>query len=104
LRDYAGGLGGFGGALFVGSGRTVADDLEQYAERAGVDGFNIAYHVTPGSFADVAEYLIPELRKRGRAREAGQSGTLRQQIFGGSALLPDDHPGAAFRRQRIPSI
>jgi FMN-dependent oxidoreductase (nitrilotriacetate monooxygenase family) len=104
LRDYAGGLGGFGGALFVGSGRTVADDLEQYAERAGVDGFNIAYHITPGSFTDVAEYLIPELRKRGRARDAGYPGTLRQQIFGGSALLPDDHPGAAFRRQRIPSI
>ena len=47
----------------------VADDLDAYAERAGVDGFNIAYHVTPGSFADVAEHLIPELRRRGRARE-----------------------------------
>jgi long-chain alkane monooxygenase len=104
LRDYAGGLGGFGGELFVGSGRSVADDLERYADHTGVDGFNIAYHITPGSFADVAEYLIPELRRRGRAREAGHSGTLRQQIFGGSALLPDDHPGAAFRHQRIPSI
>ena len=105
LRDYAGGLGGFGGALFVGSGRTVADDLERYAERAGVDGFNISYHITPGSFVDVAEHLIPELRRRGRAREAGSSETLRQRIFGGaSALLPEDHPGTAFRRQRIPSI
>lgn len=105
LRDYAGGLGGFGGALFVGSGRTVADDLERYAEHTGVDGFNIAYHITPGSFVDVAEYLIPELRRRGRAREAGHSQTLRQRVFGGgSALLPDDHPGTAFRHQRIPSI
>jgi alkanesulfonate monooxygenase SsuD/methylene tetrahydromethanopterin reductase-like flavin-dependent oxidoreductase (luciferase family) len=47
LRDYVGGLGGFGGRLFVGSGRTVADDLESYADSTGVDGFNIAYHVTP---------------------------------------------------------
>ncbi len=65
------GLGGFGGQLFVGSAQTVADELEAYAERSGVDGFNITYHITPGSFADVAEYLIPELRRRGRARESG---------------------------------
>lgn len=97
LRDYAGGLGGFGSSLFVGSAQTVADELEAYAERTGVDGFNIAYHVTPGSFADVAEYLIPELRRRGRAREAGGATTLREKLFGHSALLPDDHPGAGFR-------
>ncbi|SRX82962.1 monooxygenase [Pantoea sp. At-9b] [Mycolicibacterium parafortuitum] len=102
LRDYVGGLGGFGGQLFVGSAQTVADDLEAYAERAGVDGFNIAYHITPGSFADVAEFLIPELRRRGRARPTGEPVSLRQRIFGGSsALLPDDHPAAAFRQKRI---
>ena len=97
LRDYVGQLGGFGGQLFVGSAGTVADDLESYAEATGVDGFNISYHVTPGSFADVADHLIPELRRRGRAREAGATTTLRQRLFGRSALLPDDHPGAGFR-------
>lgn len=105
LRDYVGGLGGFGGELFVGSASTVADALEGYAQHTGVDGFNIVYHVTPGSFADVAEHLIPELRRRGRAREAGGATTLRQRIFGTeSAYLPADHPGAAFRWQKIPSI
>lgn len=105
LRDYVGGLGGFGGQLFVGSAQSVADELDAYAERSGVDGFNIAYHVTPGSFADVAEYLIPELRRRGRARERDGATTLRQRLFAGdSDLLPDDHPGAAFRRKRILSI
>jgi hypothetical protein len=79
----------------------VAADLEAYAERTGVDGFNIAYHVTPGSFADVAHHLIPELRRTGRARETGDPTTLREKLFPhGSALLPDDHPGAAFRRRR----
>jgi alkanesulfonate monooxygenase SsuD/methylene tetrahydromethanopterin reductase-like flavin-dependent oxidoreductase (luciferase family) len=101
LRDYVGGLGGFGGQLFVGSARTVAADLEAYAERTGVDGFNIAYHVTPGSFADVAHHLIPELRRTGRARETGDPTTLRERLFPhGAALLPDDHPGAALRRRR----
>lgn len=98
LRDYVGGLGGFGGPLFVGSAGTVADELEAYAERTGVDGFNIAYHVTPGSFADVAEHLIPELRRRGRARTTDAPTTLRQRLFGSeSAVLPPDHPGARFR-------
>ena len=59
LRDYVGGLGGFGGPLFVGDASTVADGLADFAAETGVDGFNIAYHVTPGSFADVAEYLDP---------------------------------------------
>ena len=105
LRDYVGGLGGFGGQLFVGSAQSVADELDAYAVRTGVDGFNIAYHVTPGSFADVAEYLIPELRRRGRARERDGATTLRQRLFpGGGSLLPDDHPGAVFRRKRILSI
>ena len=99
LRDYVGGLGGFGGQLFVGSARTVADELEAYAVRTGVDGFNIAYHVTPGSFVDVADHLIPELRRRGRASDGDDRVTLRQRLFpGGSAVLPDDHPAAAFRR------
>jgi long-chain alkane monooxygenase len=99
LRDYVGGLGGFGGELFIGSATTVANDLEAYADRAGVDGFNIAYHVTPGSFVDVAEHLIPELRRRGRATAHGEPTTLRQRLFpGGSALLPGDHPGAVYRR------
>lgn len=103
LRDYVGGLGGFGGELFVGSARTVADDLEAYADRVGVDGFNIAYHVTPGSFADVAEHLVPELRRRGRTGQR-EGNTLRERLFGGSALLPGDHPGAQYRRERIAPI
>jgi long-chain alkane monooxygenase len=105
LRDYVGGLGGFGGQLFVGSAATVADELEAYAARTGVDGFNISYHVTPGSFADVADYVMPELRRRGRARDDDAPTTLRQRLFGGdSPRLPDDHPGTQFRRNRILSI
>jgi FMN-dependent oxidoreductase (nitrilotriacetate monooxygenase family) len=101
LRDYVGGLGGFGGQLFVGSAKTVADELEDYAERTSVDGFNVVYHVTPGSFVDVADHLIPELRRRGRALDKGAP-TLRQRLFpGGSAHLPDDHPAAGYRRGNL---
>ncbi|WP_328358167.1 LLM class flavin-dependent oxidoreductase [Mycobacterium sp. NBC_00419] len=103
LRDYVGKLGGFGGPLFVGDPGTVADGLADYADRTGIDGFNVAYHVTPGSFADVAEYLVPELRRRGLVgSDSGE--TLRQRIFpSGSAYLPDNHPGSAYRK-RISAI
>ncbi len=103
LRDYVGKLGGFGGPLFVGDAASVADGLSDFAAQTGVDGFNIAYHVTPGSFADVAEHLIPELRRRGLTAEGG-SETLRQRLFPtGAARLPDAHPGAAHRK-RISAI
>ena len=105
LRDYVGGLGGFGGELFVGSGATVADELESYAERSGVDGFNIAYHVTPGSFRDVADYLIPELRRRGRASEPGDPVTLRQRIFGSRPRTSGRRPSrGSIPEKRISAI
>ena len=111
LRDYVGGLGGFGGQLFVGSAHTVADDLEAYAERAGIDGFNIVYHTTPGSFADVARVSDPRVaatwtgpggRGTDHAAAAGLPGR-----FGAAARRPPRHgvparqPGrGAFRRRR----
>ena len=103
LRDYVGRLGGFGGPLFVGAPGSVADEMAAYAAGTGVDGFNIAYHTTPGSFADVAEHLIPELRRRGLA-SSDNGETLRQRLFpNGTALLPDDHPGSEYRK-RISAI
>lgn len=98
LRDYVGGLNGFGGPAFVGGPGTVADGLEAYAETTGVDGFNLAYVVTPGSYADFAEHVIPELRRRGRVRPRRPGRTLREALTGaGSPLLPADHPAAAHR-------
>jgi hypothetical protein len=47
--------------------------------------------------------LIPELRRRGRTGDSGGT-TLRERIFGKTALLPDEHPASAFRRKRILSI
>lgn len=86
--------------VFVGGPATVADALEQYAEAAGVDGFNVAYAVNPGTFEDFARHLSPELRRRGRIRERpGQPQTLRERLQGaGQRRLRGDHPGARFAR------
>jgi FMN-dependent oxidoreductase (nitrilotriacetate monooxygenase family) len=101
LRDYVDGLSGFGGEVLVGGAATVADELEAYAAKTGVDGFNFVYLVTPGSFDDLAEHLIPELASRGRARERGTPRTIREALFGTGPRLPDDHPGTVFRHGAV---
>ena len=97
------GLGGRG-PVIVGSPATVADELERWAEEADVDGFNIAYAVTPGTFEDFVEHVVPELRQRGRIRESYEGTTLRENLSGaGTQRLGGDHPGAFYRQQAAPA-
>ncbi|KAJ5163874.1 Nitrilotriacetate monooxygenase component A/pristinamycin IIA synthase subunit A [Penicillium coprophilum] len=56
-------------AKVVGSPTTVADELERWVEVSDVDGFNLAHIVNPGTFEDIIEFLLPELRRRGVFRE-----------------------------------
>ncbi|EXJ58767.1 hypothetical protein A1O7_06197 [Cladophialophora yegresii CBS 114405] len=90
-------LGGMN-AKIVGSPTTVADELERWVEIADVDGFNLSHVVNPGSFEDIIEFLLPELRKRGIFREGveKQGLTAREQFFGTASLL-HDHPGSKFK-------
>jgi FMN-dependent oxidoreductase (nitrilotriacetate monooxygenase family) len=98
-RELAGfiGLGGRG-PVVAGSPGEVADELERWTEEADVDGFNLAYVTTPGTFADFARWVVPELRRRGRVPEAAEPGTLRERLgFPGPRLSPP-HPATAYRR------
>ncbi|AWT53006.1 LLM class flavin-dependent oxidoreductase [Mycolicibacterium smegmatis] len=90
------GLGGRGPVL-VGSATEVADELERWVDQADVDGFNLAYVTTPGTFEDFARLVVPELRRRGRVPEPGERVTLRERLGGAGPLLAADHPGAAYR-------
>jgi FMN-dependent oxidoreductase (nitrilotriacetate monooxygenase family) len=83
-------------ANFVtGTPEQVADVLEDWFE-AGVDGFNLTYSVTPGTFADFVDGVVPVLQERGLVQSEYAPGTLREKIFG-HARLPDRHPAAASR-------
>ncbi|OGM40809.1 xenobiotic compound monooxygenase [Aspergillus bombycis] len=89
-------VGGLG-AKVVGSPTTVADELERWVEVSGVDGFNLAHITNPGTFEDIIEYLLPELRRRGRFRNAvAKEGATAREVFIGSRRLPDDHPGSKY--------
>ncbi|GAA0906377.1 LLM class flavin-dependent oxidoreductase [Pseudonocardia zijingensis] len=87
------------GPVVVGSGATVADEMERWVDEAGVDGFNLAYVVTPGTFVDFVEHVVPELRRRGRVQDGYAAATLRENLgTGAGAHLAPDHPGTRYRR------
>ena len=98
VRDIAawGGIGGMGPVL-IGSGDEVAEALESWVAETDVDGFNLAYAITPGTFEDVITYVVPALERRGLYNREYTPGTLRHKLFGRGDLLPDNHRGASFR-------
>jgi FMN-dependent oxidoreductase (nitrilotriacetate monooxygenase family) len=98
VRELAefGGIGGMG-PVIVGSAERVADELQAWVEETDVDGFNLAYAVTPGTFEDVADLLVPELVKRGAYKSQYAKGTLREKLFGRGPLLEAPHPAAGYR-------
>ncbi|QHS24432.1 LLM class flavin-dependent oxidoreductase [Virgibacillus sp. MSP4-1] len=86
------GIGGMG-AFTVGSPEQVADTMEKWVREAGVDGFNIAYAITPGTFKDFVEYVVPILQERGLVQKEYKGETFRDRIFHQGNQLPDHHPG-----------
>ena len=80
------------GPIAVGSPSTVANELERWVAEADVDRFNLAYVTTHGTFEDVADLLVPELRARGiYSQEIPEGLTAREKVYGvGQARLRDD--------------
>ena len=89
-------IGGFG-ARIVGSPEEVADQLQAWVAETDLDGFNLAYAITPGTFEDVVRWVIPELQRRGVYPTEYEPGTLRQKLHGRGDRLPDEHHGAAYK-------
>ncbi|MFP5085078.1 LLM class flavin-dependent oxidoreductase [Acinetobacter pittii] len=89
-------LGG-NGPVLVGSAEAVSDALQQWVEDTDVDGFNLAYILAHQTFADVVEFIVPELQKRGVYQTSYAQGTLREKLFGAGPYLPENHRGAKYR-------
>jgi long-chain alkane monooxygenase len=86
------------GPLFVGSAMQIADTLIAWVKATGIDGFNLAYAVTPESFEDFIELVIPELQRRGAYKLDYRPGTYREKLFGAGPHLLPSHPAARCRR------
>jgi FMN-dependent oxidoreductase (nitrilotriacetate monooxygenase family) len=99
LRDLAKyvGIGG-GGPVIVGTPEQLADTFQEWVQ-AGVDGFNLAYAITPRTFEDFVEGVVPVLQRRGLMQMDYQDGTLREKLFGrGHARSCAPHPAAQYQR------
>jgi FMN-dependent oxidoreductase (nitrilotriacetate monooxygenase family) len=88
------------GLFVVGTAEEVADKIQYWVEETDIDGFNITQILSPDSLRDFVELVVPELQRRGLFRVEYEEATLRERLFGqGVQRLPDDHPGARYRKQ-----
>lgn len=79
----------------TGTPEQIAQQLATW-QQAGIDGVNVINATIPGSYTEFIEQVMPELRKRGLAKEAYTPGSLRRKIFGDDRL-PLTHPATAYR-------
>ncbi|ADG80568.1 Monooxygenase OS=Tsukamurella paurometabola (strain ATCC 8368 / DSM / CCUG 35730 / CIP 100753/ JCM 10117 / KCTC 9821 / NBRC 16120 / NCIMB 702349 / NCTC 13040) OX=521096 GN=Tpau_3997 PE=3 SV=1 [Tsukamurella paurometabola] len=81
------------GPVLAGSAATVADQLQRWQDEADVDGFNFMYVTMPATFADIAEHLVPELRRRGLLDDPVRGpSTLRERLgTSDGPRLPKSH-------------
>ncbi|KAA8911488.1 luciferase-like domain-containing protein [Sphaerosporella brunnea] len=85
-------------AKAIGGPKTVADQLQRWVDVAGVDGFNLSYAISPGSFEDMVKWLWPELKRRGVFWDGYEFETTRENYLadGKGPRLRSDHPGSRF--------
>lgn len=83
----------------VGDAQAVADELESWVNETDIDGFNLSRTVTPESYADFIELVIPELQNRGSYKTAYAQGSLRHKLFGAGDRLSERHAAATYRRR-----
>lgn len=80
----------------VGTPSVVADEIERWLDEDGIDGINLRQYHSFDTARDVAELVVPELRRRGRIRD-GEPATLRERLFGAGPHLPETHIARRYR-------
>ena len=80
VRQLAQRLGGYSGLAMVGTPATIADEMEEWLETEGSDGFTIMFPYLPGGLEDFVNQVIPELQRRGLFRREYEGATLRENL------------------------
>ena len=80
VRQIAQRLGGYSGLAFVGTPQTIADEMQQWLEQRGSDGFTVVFPYLPGGLDDFCEQVVPELQRRDIFRAEYQGTTLREHL------------------------
>lgn len=97
IRDlYLRIAGARGHQQVVGTPTLIADQLQQWFEEGGADGFNIMAPWFPGGLDDFITLVLPELRRRGLFRTEYEGRTLRDHL----GLRRPVHPARASQVAR----
>jgi len=80
VRQLAQRLGGYAGLALVGTAQTIADQMQEWLEREGSDGFNVMFPWLPGGLDDFVDKVVPELQGRGIFRREYEGATLRENL------------------------
>jgi alkanesulfonate monooxygenase len=80
VKQLAQRQGGYGGLAFVGTPASIADEMQNWLEQEGSDGFNIMFPYLPGGLDDFVNKVIPELQRRGIFRREYEGKTLRENL------------------------
>lgn len=80
VRQLAQRYGGYSGLAFVGTAKTIADDMEIWLHEQAADGFTSVFPFLPQGLDDVTEKLVPELQQRGLFRKEYEGSTLREHL------------------------
>jgi FMN-dependent oxidoreductase (nitrilotriacetate monooxygenase family) len=80
VRQLAQRVGGYSGLAFVGTAKTIADQMEEWLLSAACDGFNIMFPYLPAGLDDFVAQVVPELQRRGLFRTEYEGSTLRENL------------------------
>jgi FMN-dependent oxidoreductase (nitrilotriacetate monooxygenase family) len=80
IRQLAAKAGSYSGLAFVGTARTIADEMERWLDGRASDGFNIMFPWLPEGLYDFTDKVIPELQRRGLFRTDYEGTTLREHL------------------------
>ncbi len=73
-------VNGSGNSWAVGTPSDIADKMEEMFTQGAADGFALTPAVLPSSLDDIAEFVVPELQKRGLFRTEYEGATLRENL------------------------
>jgi len=80
VRELAQRLGGYSGLAMVGTPQTIADEMAEWVETRGSDGFTVMFPYLPGGLDDFVDRVVPELQRRGLFRREYSGTTLRDHL------------------------
>ncbi|MFJ9449401.1 LLM class flavin-dependent oxidoreductase [Herbaspirillum sp. NPDC101397] len=80
VRQLAHRLGGYSGLALVGTPASIADEMEEWLDSGGSDGFNVMFPWLPGGLDEFVDKVVPELQRRGIFRREYEGKTLRENL------------------------